>query len=256
MPDYSVSAINGMSYPLYNGYMNNNSLRNLYDMDMYGSIFTPGMMPYMPAFTGGMNYDFYYNNMKDYLNFTSDYNLQLVENQRKNDLRINATDEAIRNAATILNEKIVENEQKQILGAYNSYLSAVAAKYPNESKENIIARAKTTYAQLYKTSINDEIRKYGHDSFTHGLYNTLTFGLYGGTTPEDNISKITGQPVSRWEKAKYTGGQVAGGVAITTTGILLAKNLKWLTKIPKIGFLYAGIVAAGGAIAAMFGNKN
>ena len=179
----------------------------------------------------------------------------MVENQRRNDLRINATDEAIRNAAAVLNEKIVDNEQQQVIKAYQAYLEAVAAKYPGEDERNIVARAKSTYQQLYNASISDEIRKYGHDSFTHGLFNGLTFGIYGKTTPEENISKLTGQPVSRWEQFKEIGGLATGGAAVAGGGALLAKNLGWLKKIPKAGWIYTGIVAAGAALAAIFGSK-
>ncbi len=248
----NVGAINGMFPMMYNSYTNYAGLSGLYDMD--SSIFNP-IMPFMPVFQGGMNYDYYFNNMKNYLNFTSDYNLQMVENQRRNDLRINAADEAIRNAAAILNEKIVANEQQQIQGAYQAYIDAVAAKYPNEEERNIIARAKTNYQQIYGASINDEIRKYGHDSFTHGLFKSLTFGIYNSTTPEENISKISGQPVSRWEQYKEIGGLATGGAAIAGGGLLIAKNLGWLAKIPKLGWLYTGIIGASAAAAAIFGRK-
>ena len=249
-----VGAIGG--FPMYNSYANYAGLSNIYDMDMMGSsVFNGCMMLLMPTFGGGMNYDYYFNNMKNYLNFTSDYNLQMVENQRRNDLRINATDEAIRNAAAVLNEKIVDNEQQQVIKAYQAYLEAVAAKYPGEDERNIVARAKSTYQQLYNASISDEIRKYGHDSFTHGLFNGLTFGIYGKTTPEENISKLTGQPVSRWEQFKEIGGLATGGAAVAGGGALLAKNLGWLKKIPKAGWIYTGIVAAGAALAAIFGSK-
>ena len=164
------------SLPMYNGWANYSGLSNLYDTDLMGSsIFNGYMMPFMPG--GGINYDKYFNQMNDYLNFTSDYSLNMVENQRRNELRLNAADESIRNAAAILNEKIADNEQQQIMLAYRAYLEAVAAKYPGESERNIIARAKTDYQRLYNTSISDDIRKYGHNSFTHGLFNGLTFGL-------------------------------------------------------------------------------
>lgn len=250
----------GSMYPMYNSYMNQAALSSLYDMDynpmgMYGSIFGGGMMPFMPSFGGGLNYDSYFNNMKNYLNFTSDYNLQMVENQRRNELRINGTDEAIRNAASVLNEKIVANEQEQVQQAYRSYIEAVAAKYPGESEKNIIARAKSNYQQLYNSTITDDLRKYGHDNFTHGLYKGLTFGLYNKTTPEDNISQITGQPVSRWDKFKESAGLATGGAAVAGGGLFLAKNLGWLKKVPKCGWIYTGIIGAAAATAAIFGSK-
>ncbi len=256
MSDYmNVGAIGG--FPLYNNYMNYAGLSNLYDMDIMGScgsVFN-GMMPFMPSFGGGLNYDYYYNTMNDYLNFTSNYNLRMVENQRRNDLRINAADEAIRNAAAVLNEKIVNNEQEQIKNAYINYVEAVAAKYPGENEKNITARAKTNYQQLYNTTITDDIRKYGHDSFTHGMYKALTFGIYGKTTPEDNIAAITGQPKSRWDKYKEIGGLATGGAAVAGVGLFGIKHLGWLAKVPKLGWLYAGIIGASAALAAIFGSK-
>ena len=252
----NVGAIGG--FPMYNSYANYAGLSNLYDMDIMGStgsIFN-GMMPFMPTFGGGMNYDYYYNNMNNYLNFTSDYNLKMIENQRRNDLRINGIDEAIRNAASVLNEKIAANEQQQIKQAYLNYIETVAAKYPGEDERNVVARAKSTYQQLYNATISDEIRKYGHDSFTHGLFKGLTFGLYGKTTPEENIAAITGQPVSRWDKFKEIGGLATGGAALAGGGLFLAKNLGWLAKVPKLGWLYTGIVGASAALAAIFGSKS
>lgn len=245
MSGYNVAAINGM-YPMYNSYMNQSALSNMYDMDMgmYGSIFNGGMMPFMPAFGGGMNYDYYFNNMKNYLNFTSDYNLQMVENQRRNDLRINATDEGIRNAAAVLREKIAADEQEQILGAYKSFVEAVAAKYPGESAQNIINRAKNTYSTLYNTSITDDIRSKGSNSFKQGLFQTLTFGLANNTTAEENISAISGQPVARSEQISKFLGRSSGGFIVGTGAVLGLSQIKALKHLKGKWAVLGGLAGA------------
>lgn len=258
MSGYNVAAINGM-YPMYNSYFNQAALSNLYDMDyspmgMGGSIFGGGMMPFMPSFGGGLNYDSYFNNMKNYLNFTSDYNLQMVENQRRNDLRINATDEGIQNAAAILKEKIDANEQEQIQAAFAAYVKSVAAKYPGESKQNIINRAKSLYANLYNISINDDIRAKGNNSFKQGLYQTLTLGLADNTTAEENIAILSGQPVSRTEQTNKVLGRTAGGFIMGTGAVLGLSQIKALKHLKGKWAVLGGIAGAAiSGIGALFG---
>ncbi len=257
MSGYNVAAINGM-YPMYNNYFNQAALSNLYDMDygpmgMNGSLFG-GMMPFMPSFGGGLNYDSYFNNMKSYLNFTSDYNLQMVENQRRNDLRINATDEGIQNAAAVLKEKIDANEQEQIQAAFAAYVKSVAAKYPGESKQNIINRAKSLYTNLYNISINDDIRAKGNNSFKQGLYQTLTLGLADNTTAEENIAILSGQPVSRTEQTNKVLGRAAGGFIMGTGAVLGLSQIKALKHLKGKWAVLGGIAGAAiSGIGALFG---
>ena len=243
----------GMYNPMYSSYINNAFLSNMYDTDymgMNGSIF--GMMPFTPSFTG-LNYDAYFNNMKDYLNFTSDYNLQMVENQRKNELRINAVDEGIRNAAAVLNEKIAGNEQEQVVGAFQNLVNAVAAKYPGENERNIINRAKATYQSLYNTSLTDDIRAKGRDSFTQGLFQVLTFGVANNVTAEENISTLSGQPESKSSKIRKGLGRGLGGAILGGGAVLAANQLKWL-KCLKGKWAVLGMIA-GGIIAGVSGSK-
>ncbi len=234
-----------MMNPMYNSYM---TQAGLYDMYNGGSIF--GMMP---SFTG-MNYDSYFNNMKNYLNFTSDYNLQLVENQRRNELRINAVDEGIRSAASVLNDKIKANEQEQILGAFENLVNAVARKYPGETEKDIINRAKSSYQSIYDTSINNDIRANGNGSFKQGLYQVLSFGLANNVTAEENIAALTGQPEAKSSKIEKALGRATGGALMGGGAVLALSQLKWL-KCLKGKWAVLGMIA-GGLAASITGLRN
>lgn len=260
MAGENISAINGMynPYSMYNNYINYAGLSTMYDIDgmsMNGSLFGGGYMPFMPSFGGGMNYDSYRQYYKDNLNFTSDMQLLNIQNQRSNELKINSPYEGIQKAAAVLNEKIVANEQEQIQGALQNYITAVKHAYPDDSDTDVINRATSMYKQIYNASLTDDIRKYGSNSFTHGLLKAVTFGWWHNKTAEQNISDITGQPVSRKENLKEIGGLAVGGSAVAGVGLLAASNLGWLAKVPKVGWIYGGILAAGAAIAAIFGSK-
>ena len=214
MPGYDVSAINGLGILPYNNYANQVGVMNLYD-DCYGSMsFNNGLIGFNPSFSGGLNYDNYFDQMTDYQNFTSRYQLQYMQNQRNNEIQINAPMEGIQGTASVLNEKIVANEQEQIAGAWNSYVNAVKAAYPNADEETINARATALYQQIYGTSVTDDIRAYGSSSFKQGFMQMITFGLSNNKSAEQNIAELTGQPVSRTEQAKQLSGYAAGGATI------------------------------------------
>ena len=90
----------------YNSYANQVGMMNMFD-DYYSPMgMNGGLLALNPTFTG-MNLDDYYNRMMDYQNFTSRYQLQTVQNQRSNEVAINAPMEAIQGAASVLNEGIV-----------------------------------------------------------------------------------------------------------------------------------------------------
>jgi len=108
--------------------------------------------------------------------------------------------------------KYKANEQEQIMGAWESYVNAVRNAYPEADEATIIARAKSHYQQIYGTSLNDDVRKYGKSSFAHGFMKTVTLGLYHGKSAEDNIAELTGQPVGKMEGyKKIAGGAITAG---------------------------------------------
>lgn len=216
---------------------------------MCGSIFDGGygmgmgMMPFAPGIGFGNNSS-YFNNMKDYQKFYIDYNVDQQKMSRNADLRINASLERIKGAASVLKDKIVNNEQSQVEQAYRNYVSAVAAAYGQGSKEEIEARAKSLYTQMNGgKTLTEDLRQYGHSSFTQGFLQSMAFSTVYRKSAEDNISKITGAPVGTEEKAKQNAGRLTGAAAIGAAAGGVAKACK-SGKAGIIGLVAAGIAAA------------
>lgn len=204
-----------------------------------GSIFG-GMTPMMGMGYGygGYNYD----RLKEQQVFRNDYMIDQQRMNRNADLKINAPLEAIKGTASILKDKIVQNEQGQILEAYNNFLDAVRAAYGEGTSEEIAARAKTLYAQMNGgKSLVQDLRENGHGSTVQGFLHGMSFGLYDSKSAEDNISEITNAPVSTTEKVKQNGGRLAGAATLggITGGIMKACGKG------KAGL--AGLVVAGAA---------
>lgn len=245
--------------PFYNNYANSVALDSLlgyngmgmpgmFSMDgsLFPGNFGGGMFPY----AGGMNYEQFYKNMEQNQNFMYDSQLRRSQRARQVDFLANSPMEGIQRNAQILHEKIVQNEQQQIIPALNKYLESVKAASvgdKNVSVEQLIARADTLYKQMYNTSMTDDIRKYGNSSFLQGLYQTLSFGFADKITAEENISRINGQPVSRWESAKKVAGNTVGGATIG------AASLFGLASIPAIAKVLSTKPGFFGAIGAVVG---
>lgn len=241
----AAAGLYGLAPNLYNNQIALNDLTglNVYPpyamgmdpmLSMNGSIFGGypafgmGMgVPFMPGFTGsGYNYEDYYKNYEKYQDFMIDNQVNYQQKMRNANLRLNGPEEGIAKQAAILHEKIIQNEQEQILLAYNSYKESVRAMYENADEKQIANKAYTTYKQINGCSITEDIRKHGRDSFTQGFLQTLTFGFADGKTAEENISQLTGQPVGRSENAKKMVGNVVGG-AVIGGGILASAGLIW-----------------------------
>jgi hypothetical protein len=212
---------------------------------MNGSIFG---MPYF----GGQNY---YDNMKQNQQFWVDYNVDQQNMNRNADLRINASVEGVKGAAAILKDKVIANEQDQIQDAFNNYLETVRAAYGNGTDSEIKSRALTLYSQMNggKTLYQD-LRENSNSSFTQGLVQTATFGLFDRKSAEDNISEISGAPVGTGEKSAQNFGRVTGATAIGGIAYGIAKALekgsKAVAKGGKAGVV--GLCAAGAAAVLSF----
>lgn len=222
-----------------------------YPMGMGGSIFG-GYIPMVPGM--GYNNQSYFDNMKDYQRFYIDYNVDQQNMQRNADLRINASLEAVKGSAALLKDKVVNNEQDQILEAFEKYVAAVRAAYGNGTASEIKARALSLYAQMNggKTLYQD-LRDYGHGSFTQGVIQSMTFSAYDRKSAEDNISLISGTPVGSGEKTKHNTGRVVGAGVVGGTAYAITRALtKGSSKLSKMGGK-AGIIglAVGGLAAAL-----
>ena len=274
MADFNMAANMYGLYP--NAYNNQVALNGLTDMDMYspiGSISNPYMMnpmmsmngsvfggsmmggyPVMPTFTGGTNgsYEDYYKNYEKYQDFMIDNQVRQQQKMRNADLRLNSPQEGIQKQAAILHEKILQNEQQQIQEAYASFKQSVKAMYgDNATDEEISNRAATLYQQITGSSLTDDIRKNGRGSFTQGVLQTATFGLADNKTAEENISEMTGQPVSRTEQSKKMAGNVVGGAVVGGAGIIGVKYLlKAFCKGAKNKTFWAALIGGGIGLAA------
>jgi hypothetical protein len=193
----------------------NNGMYGMYSMG--GSIFGNGYLS--PIMGGAYNNQNYFDNMKQYQKFNVDYNIEQQKLNRNADMKINASMEGIKNAASILKDKIVANEQDQIQEAYQNYVNAVATAYGDGTPAEIKARATTLYAKMNdgQTLVQD-LRQYAHGSTTQGFIQALTLGTFDRKSAEDNISEITGAPVNAGEKAKQNIGRATG--ALTLGGIV------------------------------------
>lgn len=233
-------------YPFLQEYRNRVS--SLCDSDMMslnGSIY--------PNFTGtgAFNYDQYYEQMRRNQDSMMDNNLHNTQRMRQYDFQANSAQLKIKEAAVTLHEKICQNEQDQVKDALNAFINTVKETYaPNGGVDDIqiLAYAEDLYKQTNGgKSLRDDIRENGHGSFVHGFLQSVTFGLYDNTTPEENISNFTGQPVGNKEKAYKKAGNTAGGMAAgATTGAIVGGLV-----IPVIGAGVGAII--GGAIGGIIG---
>ncbi len=216
---------------------------------MGGSVFGAGFAaPPVMGMGIGYNNQSYYDNMKDYQRFSIDYNIDQQKMTRNADMRVNASMEAVKGAATTLKDKIMKNEQDQIRDAYDNYVKAVAAAYGEGTPQEIAARAKSLYTQMNGgKTLTQDLREYGHGSFTQGVLNSLALGTYYRHSAEDNVSYVTGAPVATGEKTsqnlgRLTGAGIAGGLAYG--------GAKGLAKVlPKVG-AKAGVIGLSVAGAA------
>ena len=204
-------------------------------------------MPY-PMMGGSGNYEDYYRNYERYQDFMINNQVRQQQRMRNADLQLNSPQEGIQKQAAILHEKIMRNEQEQILQAYASFKESVRSLYGDQaSDEQIANRASTLYAQITGKSIPDDIREHGRDSLTQGFMQTVTFGLADGKSAEENISALTGQPVGRKDKTKKVIGNVAGGALVGGATLCVASPLLKALKVSAKSKTFWGILA--GAVA-------
>lgn len=249
--------------PFYNNYANSVALNDVFGdslmstpnmFSMNGSLFNNSFgTPYMPYGGFNMNYEQYYNNMEKYQDFMYESQLRRSQRSRQVDFLANSPMESIQHQANILREKIKQNEQQQIIPALNKFIQSINAangSTANATPEQLIARADSFYKQMFNISITDDIRENGNDSFTQGLLQSLTLGCADRTTAEENISRINGAPVSRWESAKKITGNTLGGAAIGAGSMFALASIPAMAKVlqTKPGFLGA-IGAVVGALA-------
>lgn len=281
MSGFETNAL-GM-YP--NMYNNQIALNDLTETDLYfpnpmmsmnGSIFgdmsgmnyginpgigmTPGIMPGMMPGFGGISGSFedYYKQYEKYQDFMIDSSLRQQQKSRNAELRLNSPVEGLQTRAGLLHDKILKNEQQQIKLAYNSYVQSVKELYGGDITESEARnRASALYKQITGTSIPEDIRANGRDSFTQGLLQTLTLGFADKKTAEENVAELTGQPVGRKERLEKIGGNIAGGAIVGGGAFFLSKYLLNIAKISAKSKTVWGLAigAIAGGLAAISTSK-
>lgn len=260
MSDKNVAALGGFGFPnWFSGYQNQVWLNDICDTTMYSpmgmfsmndSIFNGGMMnPMMgtfPSFMGGSgNYKDYYKQYEEHQKFSID---SMVNNQMNSitaERKLNAPIENIKHSIRNLSDKISENEQQQILPAFNALKDSVRALNPQASEVEVTNTAISHYEKQTNRNLINDIREKGNSALTQGFWNTLTLGLIDDRCADDNVAELTGQPVGKKKQYQKTAGHAIGAGTLTAgtcAGLrLLTKklpNFKWsaaFTAIATIG---------------------
>lgn len=172
-----------------------------------------------------------------------DFNMQQQQRYRYNNAELSAPVNRLALAATTLQSKIVENEQDQVEGALQAFVQAYRQAYdPNGVMDNdtALANAVTEYQRLTGKSLMADLKDNGSSAFMSGFVRSATFGLFGDrTTVAENISKITGQPVSETSQKWHTVGRIAGKAATcAATGAAIGTACGF----PGVGTLVGGIL--------------
>ena len=266
MAGENVSAISPYGMNLYSNYANAVGISDLYSiggtgdlLSMNGSVFGGMTMPFMPTFGGNWNYENYFDNMTRYQDFMYDSQIHQHQKRREVNFHAKAPELAIEDQAEILHEKIMKDEQEQVIPAMKAYIESVRNICgPDADQEYVLGMAKSIYKQIYNTSISEDLRKYGNGSLTQGFLQSVTLGFANKTTAEENIATIDGQPVARWENTKKLIGNAAGGAVVGAGSMYLLSSLKAFKGFFKTKpIIAAGIGAAAGLLAALgFGAIN
>ena len=137
---------NSFMYPNYGMSMTD----SIFNMPLTGCMPFAGCMPYagaipftgttpttMPYMGGG------YGDMSKYYEQMIDNQVNYQQKTRAAEIKLNAAQSNMRQKALVLNEKILQNEQDQVMSAFNDYVSAVITQvYPEINKKGFIERKK------------------------------------------------------------------------------------------------------------------
>lgn len=211
----STQAINPI-FPVGYNYFGNTAISDTLGLDTLGinpmMSMNAGLIPYMGSGMG--DYSQYFDTAKNWLNFQNDYGLLAIQNQRNFQLKLGAPESAVAGAIVNLQMKISGNEQEQIIGAIENLKNALRMKYPQATEKEINAYLRAEYQNATGTTLIGDIKGYGSSSFGQGFKQGLGFGLLADNlTADENIAKITGQPVSRTDNMHKIVGRFAGSAS-------------------------------------------
>ena len=222
----------------------NDSIFNACPWDMP---FTGSAMPY-PSFYPGMDANYY----KKMLENQVEYQKQM----RAADIELNSAQRTMQQKGRVLNEKIMQNEQEQIMPAFREYIESARDFYGDKgSEEALKTEALDAFERQFQKSVQSAIREHGNNSIWHGFKEVASLGLLDTVSAEQNISEITGQPVGNKEKIKEVVGNGLGGATwgVASWGLLknksLASKIPFMKKSPKLWIP----LAIGTVVGTLFG---
>lgn len=204
---------------------------------------------YVPRDTVQVQPTYNYGNLWEQMAENQDrwMNNAISQNQRYNrmNVEINGPKYTVTEAADVLRDKVLQNEQDQIQEALLAYKQALKDMYypaKDVDDRELTALAKSQYRQRFGTRLEDDIRNNASTSFWNGFIRTGTFGLFGDKiSAEENIAQITGQPASSKAKTwKKTGNALGGLAAGAATGALVGSIIPVLGT--GIGAVVGGVI--------------
>ena len=241
---YAMGNIDYSLFPMLESYKNQVAMLDPMNnpMSMNGSVFGVNPMMNFNPYMGGMGFGNYYKNGKfDYESYYADMrnqshsmmenSLQQTRDSRQFQYKANAPMTLLQKQATTLKVKIEQNEQDQVQQALDAYLASVRNVYdPNGemSEQDLLAQAEALYSQQFAgRSIQGDLAALSKGSFAHGVFQSLTLGMYDKTTAAENISKITGQPVGSKDALLKVAGNATGGAILGSLGLgLIGRSIK------------------------------
>ena len=200
-------------------------------MGMNDSIFNCPSYTQIP-FTGGYSSSDYYKQMVDY-----------QKQSREADASMKKATRELRQARRNLEDKIANNEQEQIIPAFNEYVNKVRAYNGDEdsSDEDMRSAALDMYEEQTGKSLQTQIRENGSSSFVHGLKEVGFLGFGDKISAEQNIAQITNTKEGRTDSIlKSAGNATAGAAWGVTAGLLVPKVPTFVDKVPVLNKVLKG----------------
>ena len=221
-----------------------------YGMGMDSSIFNCSpynMGGYMMPFTG--NYEQYDKYQKQLIQSQ----VRQQQNMREADNALNSAQRSIRQNLINLGENINKNEQDLIMPAFRELTRSIDLYNGGNSDPKALKdQALETYERQMGKTLQAHIREHGDGSFVSGLKQIGFLTLGNNISAEENISEITGNPVSKKEKYQKMAGN---GLAGATWGGALS-FLPVVNKVVRKTWIGALAGLVGGIILGSAASKN
>ena len=220
----AMGAMNDMSLlPLIQEY--NSRIAQFDSNSNAGNGYYPGLYSSHPIQVPSFNYDNYWDQMVQNQDRMYENTIRQRQSWNRMDAEINGPLYGISEAADVLRDKVLQNEQDQIQEALFAYKQAIKDAYyqgQDIDDRTLTALAKDQYRKRFGTRLEDDIRNNANSNFGNGFVRTATFGIFGDKiSAEENIAQINNQPVSSKSKTMKVLGKCTGALTTTAAGALI-----------------------------------